>query len=178
MSDAGGYEVSHGKVRITPRRVSDHADHADGANAPDRAANHASDGRFKPGNRAATGTGGKRLVQRHVPARGKRLFESVCRQIGADAGTLGFMHAALCVSLYLDSLELAELARKAGLTTPEGKDADERATRKAEAAQREATAALATARLFKGAAKRGSKTAITALRKRVDAEEIDDEDET
>lgn len=172
------YEASHGKVRLTVPRVSDHRNHRDGANAPERAANHKPDGRFAPGNRAATGTGGRRIVQRHVPAKGRRLFEALARQLGAEGGTLAYLHAAMCVSLYLDALDLAALAREHGLTSPLGKDADERSTRKAEAAQREATAALETARLFKRVGKGGSKNAIKALRARVDAEGNDHDDET
>lgn len=151
------HEVSHGKTRVTPPRASDNRDHANGANAVDRTRNHASDGRFRPGNRAAAQSGARRAVRNAlVPARGRCLYADVCRQLGADAGTVAFLHAADCIRHYLAAAELGELASAAGLATPAGKELDERATRHGEAGLRASTAALDAARLFRrpGIAKR------------------------
>ena len=153
------HEVSHGKVRVLPPRLSDNANHADGANGRDRSRDHAPDGTFVPGNRAAAGTGPKRAAKHLVPRRGWRIYETLCAQLGSDGGTLAYLHAGDAVRHYLAAGELGELARATGLATPEGKDLDERATRHAEAGLRAATAALDAARLFRrpGVTKRRAK---------------------
>lgn len=144
-----GYERQHGKARLQIARLSDHRNHADGANAPERDRDHNADGTFAPGNRAAAGTGPKRQIQHLVPPRGRRIFEHVCRQIGADGGTIAYLHAADAVRNYLASYELGELAREAGLATSAGAELDERATRHAKDGLRAVTAALEAARLLK-----------------------------
>lgn len=144
------YENSHRKRRVIPARLSDNADHADGANARDRDRDHAPDGRFREGNRAAEKSGDRRAVRNVlVPVRGRRLYADMCRQIGSDAGTVAFLHVADCVRHNLAAAELGDLATAAGLASAEGKDLDERATRHAEAGLRAATAALDAARLFR-----------------------------
>ena len=150
------YEKSHGKVRVTPPRASDNANHADGANGVDRSRDHARDGRFLRGNRAAVGTGTKRTIRNLVPRHGRKLYAELCAQLGASGGVLAYMHAADSVNHTLAAAELAGLARAAGLGTDEGRKLDELSTRHSEAALRSATAALDAARLFArpGAAKR------------------------
>lgn len=143
------YEKSNGKVRQFGPRASDNADHADGANAVDRGRDHHDDGRFRKGNQAAKGTGPKRAVRKLVPARGRVLFEELCRQLGADGGVLAYLHTADTVTHQIDALELAELARAKGLDTPDGRDLQVRAQKSSELAHRAATAALDAARLFR-----------------------------
>lgn len=156
------YEVSHDKLRVPSPRPSNSRDQRDGANAVDRDRDHNPDGTFKARNRAASGTGPKRKVRGLVPVSGRRLFDDLCRQIGADGGTLAHLHAMMAVSLYLAAAELSALARAKGLDTGEGRELDERATRKAEAGLREATAALETSRLFKrGGGTRGKSAKIS-----------------
>lgn len=144
-----GHEVSHKKLRLIGPRLSDHANHADGANGRDRSRDHADDGTFKAGNRAAEGTGPRRAVRHLVPERGRRIFNALCAQLGATGGTLAYMHAADTVCHQLDALELGGLARDEGLGTPAGAALHERAQRSSELAIRSATAALETSRLFK-----------------------------
>jgi hypothetical protein len=144
-----GHEISHDKLRITGARLSDHANHADGANGRDRSRDHTVYGRFAVGNRAAAGTGAKRAIRHLVPARARGLFADLCAQLGASGGTLAYMHAADTVCHQLDALELGELARAAGLASAEGAALHVRAQRSSELAIRSATAALETSRLFR-----------------------------
>lgn len=150
------YETSHGKPRVTPPRPSDNANHADGANVVDRSRDHAPDGRFRPGNRAATRSGDRRTVVALVPVEGRRIYAAMALQLGADAGMVALLHVADATRHHLAAFELGGLARAAGLATADGKDLDERATRHSEAGLRSATAALDAARLFRrpGVAKR------------------------
>jgi hypothetical protein len=153
------YEVSKKLMRVTLARLSDNANHANGANGVDRSRDHGADGTFVKGNRAAQGTGAKRAAKHLVPRRGWRVYEALCSQLGADGGTLAYLHAGDAVRHYIAAGELGELARVAGLATPEGKDLDERSTRHAEAGLRAATAAMDAARLFRrpGVTKRRAK---------------------
>lgn len=150
------YEKSHGKTRVTPPRASDHANHVDGANGRDRARDHDRLGRFAPGNRAAAGMGTRRSVRALVPVRARRLYADLCTQIGTSGGAIAALHAADAATHQLDALELSELARQAGLATPEGAALHARAQRSSELAIRSVTAALDAARLFArpGVAKR------------------------
>jgi len=162
-------ERSHDKLRGgVSARQSDNGNHADGANAPDRERDHHRDGRFKNGNRAAKGTGAKRAIRNVVPKRARRIFDDLCRQLGATGGTLAALHAADAVSHQLDSLDLGALARVSGLGTAEGERLHARAQRSSELAIRSATAALDAARLFKRSGMAARSAKVTELRARVD----------
>lgn len=142
-------EVSHGKARVTGPRLSDQRDHADGANAVDRARHHDAHGRFARGNRAAVGTGPKRAVRHLVCARGRRVYEAIVRGLGPEPNALACMHAADAVNNHVASSELHEAARAKGIATPEGIALLERAQRASELASRASVAALECARLLR-----------------------------
>ncbi len=154
-----GFEVSHGKPRLVVARLSDSAEHADGANVTDRHRDHAHDGRFAPGNRAAQGTGAKRAVRALVPARGRKIFEDICRQLGTAGGSVATLHAADATRHHLDAGELSELARVAGLATAAGAELHARAQRSSELAIRSMTAALEVSRLLKHPRTKAAKNA-------------------
>ena len=143
------YETSNGKVRVTTPRASDNANHANGANAVDRSRDHRPDGTFAKGNRAAANTGARRAVRVLVPARARRFFDDACKQLGAEGGTIVFLHCADAARHHLDAADLSELARGKGLDSAAGAELHSRAQRSSELALRAMTAALDCARLLK-----------------------------
>lgn len=144
-----GFERSHGLSRLVVARLSDTRNHADGANASERRRDHAADGTFAEGNRAAKGTGARRAIRALVPAKGRRIYDLMLAELGAPTGTVAALHAADACRHHLDAGDLSELARGAGLATKEGAELHARAQRSSELAIRSMTAALEVSRLLR-----------------------------
>jgi LmbE family N-acetylglucosaminyl deacetylase len=142
-------EKSHGKPRIIPPRSSDLRHQASGSIGRDRHRDHDAKGRFTAANRAATGTGPRRLVRGLVPARGRKLFGAILARFASDAHPSVVLFVADQVRHALAAAELHEKAFAAGLETEVGRELDERALRHSELATRAAVAALDAARIVR-----------------------------